>query len=225
MMIKTILIAFSLILTLPVLAANVQEYHDGINSADSNSTSAENQKPQETITYQEPTGVQVEFKDDGTLKKILASGEAELDFGDNQDERQALQTATIRAKASIAKFMNETIKSTETREEIRKTVSNATTDGNKTATRDTVTTQIEMLENKAEALLRGVVTLQQDIDRDKKLVIVTVGMKEQTIQAAKSLQGQIAASGMSQPIASSNGNPQGSESGKEIRRSKAMENF
>jgi hypothetical protein len=84
---------------------------------------------------------------------------SELDFGDNQDERQALQTATIRAKASIAKFMNETIKSTETREEIRKTVSNATTDGNKTTTRDTVTTQIEMLENKSEALLRGVVTL------------------------------------------------------------------
>ena len=226
---KHILLLSSLLLALPVFAANMQEYKDDTTTTESvtgsTNSSDESKKEPETI-YQDPTGIQTFFNTDGSIQKILASGEAELDFGDKKDERQALQKATLRAKAAIAKFLNETIKSTKTLEEIQKTVGNATAGGDKTTTRSTVETQVEMLENKAEALLRGVVTLQQDIDRDKKLVTVTVGMKEETIQAAKDLQGQIASSGSTPTVASTSNAMEGSESGgREIRRSKAMENF
>ncbi len=178
------------------------------------------------LLYEDPTGAQAYFNSDGTIQKILSSGEAELEFGDKKDERQALQKATMRAKASIAKFLSESIKSTDTLEEIQKTIDKAELNSNKTATRETVETQVEMIESKADALLQGVVTLQQDIDRDKKLVIVTVGLKEQTIQAAKNLQGKIASSEVPSAINPTITDTKSAEQGgKEIRRSQTIENF
>lgn len=156
-------------------------------------------KQQGFITYQEPTGVQVIFNKDGTIKKILASCEDELEFGDKKDERQTLQRATLRAKTAITKFLNESIKSNETIEEIQKIASNATVGGSKAATRETVKTTIETLENKAEEILQGIVTLEQNIDHEKRRVIVTVGMKEETIQAAKNLKSNIESSGETNP--------------------------
>ncbi|WP_287603417.1 hypothetical protein [Thiothrix sp.] len=183
-------------------------------------------KQQNFITYQEPTGVQVIFNKDGTIKKILASGEAELEFGDKKDERQALQRATLRAKASITKFLKESIKSNETIEEIQKIASNATVSGSKAATRETVKTTIETLENKAEEILQGIVTLEQNIDHEKKRVIVTVGMKEETIQAAKNLKSNIESSGETNPYpTASNADTTSEQHGQEIRRSNVMENF
>lgn len=221
------MIVLSALLAFPAFANNdMQGQQQQAGASVDNAGDTTKSAQESSAVYEDPTGVQAFFYEDGRLQKILAVGEAELEFGDRKDERQALQIATMRAKASIAKFMNESIKSKEIREEIQKTVSNATADGNKTATRDTVTTQIETLEDNAESILQGVVTLQQDIDRDKKLATVTVGMKEQTIQAAKNLQGQIAASEMAQSqLTSSKSDTQSSGGGKEIRRSKAMENF
>ena len=56
--------------------------------------------------YQDPTGVQIKFNDDGTMRAILAVAEAELIFGDRKDIRQALSKAGMRAKAHISKFMS-----------------------------------------------------------------------------------------------------------------------
>lgn len=220
---KTILIASLLMLALPAFATNLQEYNDGINSTDT--TSSENQKPQKTITYKEPTGVQVEFNEDSSIKKILASGEAELEFGDAKDKRQAVQKATLRAKAAIAKFLTESIKTTETLDEIQKTVNNAKSDGSKLVTRETIETQAEIIENKAEEILQGVVTLQQDIDPEKKFVTVTVGMKEETIQAAKDLKGKIESSETSSPSDASSDIATSEQTEKEVRRSKSMDSF
>jgi len=147
-------------------------------------------KAQEPI-YQDPTGVQLRFNDDDTIRAIIALGEAELIFGDRKDIRQAIKKATMRAKAEIAKFMTESIKSKDVLNEITKTVSKTTSQGGSEAVRDVVESQIETMENSANAMLSGVVTLKQNVNKDKKFVTVVVGIKEQTIRAVSKLTRQI----------------------------------
>lgn len=142
--------------------------------------------------YQDPTGVQVKLNDDGSFRAILATGEAELQFGDRKDVRQAISKATMRAKAAISKFMSESIGTTETLDEITNTLSANNSATNITATqRDVVETYIEGITNSSHTVLTGVVTLMQDINKDAKYVIVTVGVKEQTIRAAAGFSQQI----------------------------------
>lgn len=225
---KKIILLSSLLLASPVFAVDVAEYKDGAVEASNekaNEVASNAEKQQTPIIYQEPTGVQAELNEDGSIKKILASGEAKLEFGDAKDKRQAVQKATLRAKAAIAKFLTESIKTTETLDEIQKTVNNAKSDGSKLVTRETIETQAEIIENKAEEILQGVVTLQQDIDPEKKLVTVTVGMKEETIQAAKDLKGKIESSETSSASTEASDIAASEQTGKEVRRSKSMDSF
>lgn len=149
----------------------------------------------EPIVYQDPIGVnKVKFSPDGlTILSIMSTGEAELLIGDQQDTRMATKKAELRAKASIAKFMSETINTVEALGEMTDTITSTTSPTDKSVTRDTVEKMTEGITNSANALLKGVVTLKQDVDRDNKIVIVTVGISENTLKAATSLKQTIEA--------------------------------
>lgn len=208
---KEIILVISLVITTTSFANNIEEYKENIESS-------------QEISYQDPTGVQAYFNSDGSLKKILATGEAELLFGSRKDKRLALRKATMRAKAEISKFLNEKIKSSDTVDEIVKTISKANTKGESSTTRESIENQVETLEIKSKAILRGVVILQQSIDSKEKFVTVTVGMKTSTIQAAKDLQGKINSSSKDiLPEISTISKHE--KSNKVIRRSRAMDDF
>lgn len=197
------------------------------------------EKPAKSVepVYQDPTGVQVKFNEDGSFRAILASGEAELMFGDRKDIRLAIKKATIRAKAEIAKFINESVKSSDVMNEIINVAEKRNGKGGSEAVRETVESQVENLENSADAVLSGIVTLSQDINKDEKYVAVVLGVKEQTIKAASKLSSQIM-TGVEEgkktimptsSLSSQTGNQsQGQDarpSGREIRKSKMYEKF
>jgi hypothetical protein len=54
-----------------------------------------------------------------------------------------------------------------------------------------VESQVENIQNSANAILSGIVTLSQDINKEEKYVTVVVGVKEDTINAASTISGQI----------------------------------
>ncbi|MBK8751652.1 MAG: hypothetical protein IPL99_08365 [Candidatus Competibacteraceae bacterium] len=143
------------------------------------------------VVYEDPTGVTVEFEPDGSdWKRIYSTGEADLSFGDRKDLQNARRKAELEAKAAIAKFLNETIKSEETLEDITKTMtdSNANKAGkDTTANRKTVETVTNKISNSADAILRGVMALEQKEDIPNKRVTVKVGMSRKTMATADSV--------------------------------------
>ncbi len=181
-------------------------------------------EPVETdILYTSPSGVEVNLNPDGSIRSIMATGEAELIIGDRKDIRQALQKAEMRAKASIAKFLSESISSSQTLDEITQTITTADSDGDYVATRDTIEKTTESIRNNASEILKGVAVLLQDIDNENKFVLVTVGINEKTLQAADHIKNKIAEDNSTPNKASQS--IQKPTHNREIRKNKLMDNF
>lgn len=141
--------------------------------------------------YVDPDGVRVKFTESGEMKSIISSAEAALVFGDRKDIIKAKKKAALRAKAEIAKFLNEKMKSQETIEDMTKTITNQTSAGDINASRKIIEVQTENISSSAEALLKGVVTLLEDVNKDKKYVRIEVGMNLKTMRAADSLRNDL----------------------------------
>ena len=201
-------------------------------SIENNYDYVENSAKASDPVYQDPTGVRVEFYHDGTIKSIKSLGESELQFGDHKDIRQAIKKATMRAKAGISKFMKESIKSNDVADEISDTISNQSITGNTDATKETLESSIETLQNSSSAILSGVITLSQDIKREERYVTVLVGIKKETIEIASEISSRIG-SGIKQDQkyksqlsnTSTNTDNASNGGGREIRRSKMYDDF
>ncbi|MDG6881378.1 Uncharacterised protein [Phocoenobacter uteri] len=137
------------------------------------------------------TGVTYELNDNGEFARIRSSGEAELEFGDRKDIRIATQKATLRAKANIAKFLSERVTSDEVMEEMTKTAANSK-NKEKEVTRENVSTYTETIKNSAEALLRGVITVKNDINKAEHYVLVEVGISPKTLAEASFIKEKLA---------------------------------
>ncbi|WP_298443978.1 hypothetical protein [uncultured Ferrimonas sp.] len=175
-----------------------------------------------------PTGVQIRFTEQGTIRAILAVGEADLLFGDRTDQRQALKLAIMRAKGHISRFLKERVTTKDSQDEITNT---AVVDD--VASREILRTQIESISTESDALLSGVVVLMEDIRSDEKYVRVTIGIKQQTINAAAGL-GQMINQGIAdgqrlptQPDSKTENskNESKSKGQREVRTSEMYENF
>lgn len=181
-----------------------------------------------------PTGASVTFNDDGSIKSVYAVGEAELVFGDKKDERQAMQKATLRAKANIAKFFNESISTAETMEEMTKSASSAIAKSNSPteteAIRETISSQSESIKNSAESILKGVISLGSQIDRAGKVVRIAVGTNEKLMKYADTLSAKTKKNqadpenknGLGSNVTNGSGN---APSGVETRTSGSVRNF
>jgi hypothetical protein len=156
------------------------------------------------IKYDVPsTEVHWELTADGSdWERLYASGEADLKFGDSRDIRIAKKNAVLRAKAEIAKFFKEKISTEETLEDITKASMKATaTDKgvSEEATRNVVSTTIEKIVNQADAVLSGLVTLEEVVDSNAKTVRVTVGISKNSIRIANSVSQSIKDGGATPP--------------------------
>jgi len=143
------------------------------------------------VVYDDPMGVSVEFTPDGSdWKRIYSIGEADLAFGDRKDIQNARRKAELEAKAAIAKFLKEKITSEETKEDITKTMTDSTTSKaskDTTANRKAVETLTTKMSSSAEAILKGVIVLEQKEDVPNKRVTVKVGMSRKTQATADSV--------------------------------------
>ena len=90
----------------------------------------------------------------------------------------------MRAKAKIAKFMNEEIASEETYERIQKSLSTELGE-EETFSMEEIETETETLKNSAKALLKGVKVIEEIPDDD--YILVWVGINLKTMKAADSM--------------------------------------
>lgn len=178
-----------------------------------------------TETIDSVTGVTYEVNENGEFARIRSVGEAELEFGDRKDIRVATQKAQLRAKANIAKFLSERVKSEEVMNEVINSMTN-TNGQSKEAMRETVETYTESISNSAEALLKGVIATKTDINKDEKYVQVEMGLSPKTMNAADTLN-KVLKTDSTEATNEAGGATQiiESGSGREIKKSKNYDNF
>lgn len=133
------------------------------------------------------TGVSYDLDDNGNFARIRAVGEAELLFGDRKDVRIAKQKATLRAKAAIAKFLQERVTSEEVMDAMTETMDKAH-NGQTDATREAAEDYAEKITNSAEALLHGVITVKSFVNPKDKFVQIELGVSKKTLAAVGELQ-------------------------------------
>lgn len=174
------------------------------------------------VEFKDPTGVEIVFLPDGSdWLRIKSRGESDLLIGDNRDVMDAYRKATLKAKAEIVKFMNEKLKTAETMDEMTKTMTenNGQSQSVNRKTMETLTTSIN---NSAEAILKGVLTIEQSVDKVAKVARVTVGVSRKSMKVAD---------GLSNAIKTDQSTPQNRSVGgagspnSEIRRSKNADTF
>ena len=171
----------------------------------------------------ETTGVSVTWGEDGEWRRIKSIGEADCLICDRQDITTAKRKAELLAKAAIAKFLNERVTSEEVIEEVTKVLSE--TNGQSTSVnRKAIQTSSLTLQNSAQAVLSGVLTLEQRSSPAEKFVSVTVGVSRRTINTAASLQNALQGNEPGTPSAKVN--PKADElPDAEVRRSKNAEDY
>ena len=144
--------------------------------------------------------------------RILATAGVTVSMDDIDSINDAREEATIEAKALIAKFLTEDIKSDS---KIDKVVNESKqADGqNVKVDRKELKTRVKSLRNSAQALLRGVVPLGSCYTKAREYR-VTVGLKPETIKSAENLAGSInnSLSNQSTPQSGKSGNPSTSNS-------------
>jgi hypothetical protein len=119
--------------------------------------------------------------------KYVATASASVSFDDIDAVKDAREEATLEAKATLAKFMNEDIQSDSTIDKLvneSKTMSGAGKDN----VRNEAIKRTKLLRNSSKALLRGVITIGDCYTKGTE-VRVTVGVKQETINAAEGLAG------------------------------------
>jgi hypothetical protein len=135
---------------------------------------------------------EIAFEETPTGPKIMATGFASVYFDDADEVLDATSEATLMAKAVIAKFFNETIQSEESLETAAMTsikiVKGAGGDTEQ-ATKEKVKVSLKKMSSESKALLRGVVKLAECYTKGDR-VLVTVGLKPETIAAATGLKNQ-----------------------------------
>ena len=136
---------------------------------------------------------EIAYEETPTGPKIIATGFASVYFDDADEVMDATSEATLMAKAVIAKFFNETIQSEESLETAAMTsikiVKGAGSD-KEMATKEKVKLSLKRMSSQSKELLRGVVKLAECYTKGDR-VLVSVGLKPETIAAATGLKQQI----------------------------------
>jgi len=168
-------------------------------------------------------GCEAKFDNNGDIKSMKCPGEAEMDFSDARGTRIAKQKAELRAKAQMAKFMKERLRTKEIMDDMTKTISERTGQSNESV-RKTVDTHTEQISNEADALLKGVIVILVDVNKDSKVVVVHVGVNTQTMKAADQLRGKMEQN-LDKGSTSSGASSVKDGTGRTIKKSKQYDEF
>ncbi len=163
-----------------------------------------------------PDGPMIRINDDGSYQ-IMCVATATYDFNDPDDVLDARNQATMRAKAGIAKFLNEEISSQEAMEKATQKVSQNSTEEGKKVSKTSIAHTYESIRSSARALLTGVVVLEDakipDGDEGGYYKVM-VGVSSKTIAARNALAtGNLGAPEQTAPAAASNAEVSGSFAG------------
>jgi hypothetical protein len=163
---------------------------DGATSAQAAEAELEEaaKRPEVQEELEEPDGVSVEDLDTDNWK-IFAMGTGTYEFNDAEERKDAVEEATLEAKAALAKFMKEELSAESSLDilaerESKKSKANGET--NSSATSNRMKTSLTRIRNSANEILSGVIPLESTHkwDGNSGEVRVKIGQSEKTLAAA-----------------------------------------
>lgn len=161
---------------------------------------------------------EIAYQETAAGPKILSTGAATVEFDDVDEVNDARMEAELEAKGALSRFFNEEISSEERIETSamkRITIVKGSGGQAKAASKDKVKHTLKILSSNSRSLLRGVVKLAECYDKGK-MVMVSVGLKPETIAAAEAGTGAVGDSFARQPTttrSSVQGSPGGAGGG------------
>ena len=178
-------------------------------------------------------GVELRFDKQGVLLSVKSTYSHPVEFPDRRGIAKAYIIAEEKAKANIARYMNQVTTSSRFVTEVDESLSKATRSKSnsgenwtKDNTRNVTESLKEITTSSASAILRGVRMIEQSYDEKKEEVKVVVGINKESQMGAEQLRKGLADPG---------GNPSGSQAppnqgsfpsiGSEQRRSKDADKF
>ena len=126
----------------------------------------------------------VEYYETPNGPKIVATGAAPVDFDNFDDILDATLEATMQAKATMSSFLKEYIKSEASINKAAEKIAKDSSGGGRSVSKTTVRNTLVKLSGSTQRLLTGVVKLSECYTKKTK-VLVTVGLKPETIAAAE----------------------------------------
>lgn len=147
------------------------------------------QAPEVVEDLDEPDGVAIDLSDPDNWK-VLARGTGTYQFNDAESRQDAVEEATLSAKAALARFAAERLMVDEQLDKLSEDESVKTKglDGeNMSAKSKRVKTKLLTIRNSAEQILSGLITLESSVKwfGDSGEARVTLGQSEKTIEAVK----------------------------------------
>jgi len=137
-------------------------------------------------------GVEVEWNNDGSVKRISSRFGTPVEFGDRRGISKAQIIAEEKAKAAIVRFLKQDVSSTRVTTEMQNDLNHATQE-RQTGEKATVkkVDQRMMMESLSEVTtsfasgkLRGVIILEKGYEAKTEEAWVVVGISDKTIKAA-----------------------------------------
>jgi hypothetical protein len=155
-----------------------------------------NERPDgDTVWQAGVDGVEVEWNEDGSVKRISSRFSTPVEFGDRRGISKAQIIAEEKAKAAIVRFLEQSVSSTRVTAEMQNDLNHATQE-RQTGEKATVkkVDQRVMMESLTEVTtsfasgkLRGVIILEKGYDDKTDEAWVVVGISEKTIKAASGI--------------------------------------
>lgn len=153
-----------------------------------------------------PDGVTIRLLPNGGFQ-IFAVGTGTYDFDDVDDVADAQKEATLKAKANLAKFMNESLSTDEKLEEMSSKVKKVSSENGQTSAKVEKTSAkkaLTSIKNSSSALLKGVIVLASSKIPGKGTTgtfRVMVGVSSKTLEAVGKMVEGTAAAGAPAPQA------------------------
>lgn len=141
-------------------------------------------------------GVEIEWKPDGSIKRLYSRYGQTVEFGDRRGISTAQIIAEEKAKGSIVRFMNQAVTSNRLVTEVEADLNKATQERQtgtaakvtKVDQRTLVTALAEVTGSFAAGQLKGVIVLEKGYDEKTHEAWVVVGISDKTIKAAQGVQ-------------------------------------
>ncbi|MCK1541618.1 hypothetical protein IVB12_06395 [Bradyrhizobium sp. 179] len=137
-------------------------------------------------------GVEVEWNGDGSVKRISSRFSTPVEFGDRRGISKAQIIAEEKAKASIVRFLEQSVSTTRVTTEMQNDLNQATQERQtgakanvkKVDQRIMIESLTEVTTSFAAGKLRGVIVLEKGYDDKTEEAWVVVGISDKTIKAA-----------------------------------------
>ncbi len=122
----------------------------------------------------DPDGCQIQASTKAGCDRLLCRGDGNLLFNDRAGMSAARKEAELRAKAYMAKFINETVSSKETMQNLDQALKKegGTDPGSERVLSRSIQSEIT---NAAQAMLKGVVVVESGVDAKEGFAYVVVG--------------------------------------------------